>query len=185
MLDSANSLVYNKKQGYIISLRGYLEMLCDECKINQAVYYKIVDVNGRRSEKRLCAACRKKSEDFSNLKFSGLGSLFGTFTEDSVIDKKKQSVCGECGMSYNDFLKTGYLGCAKCYDEFRNALAPIIYKSQGSVTHTGKQPRITAQDLNRQKAAKLKKELESAVAEERFLDAQRIKDEIDKLTGNK
>ena len=157
-------------------------MLCDECKSNQAVYYKLIEINGQRSEKHLCAACQKKFSDFSMLKFSGLGNLFGTLTGDTAAaDKKKQIICGECGTTYNEFLKTGYLGCAHCYTEFRDALAPVIYKTQGGALHTGKRPRPTAEDLKQQKVLKLKKELEQAVAEERFLDAQKIKNEIEKL----
>ena len=157
-------------------------MFCEECKINQAVHHEIVEINGQRAEKHLCSACRKKRDDFSLLKFSGFGNLFGTFTEGAAIDKKKQIICGECGTTYNEFLKTGYLGCAHCYEEFRNALTPIIYKTQGAVLHTGKRPKPTAEDLKQQKVLKLKKELESAVAEERFMDAQKLKNELDKLT---
>ena len=157
-------------------------MLCDECKKNQAVCFRIVEIDGRMAEKHLCAVCRKKTDDyFSGLKFSGLGSLFGTFNEKPAAEKKKNMICPECGTDYSDFLRTGYLGCAKCYAEFKDALTPIVYKSQGSVTHTGKRPRPTPQDLNRQRLAKLEKEKDKAVAEERFLDAQRIKDEIAKL----
>ena len=157
-------------------------MLCSECKKNQAVCFIIVKTDdGRRIEKHLCAVCRKKSDDFSGLKFSGLGSLFGTFTERPAAEKKRHMICPECGTDYSDFLRTGYLGCAKCYAEFKDALTPIIYKSQGSVTHTGKRPRPTPQDLKQQRLAKLRKEQEIAVAEERYLDAQRIKDEIEKI----
>ena len=156
-------------------------MLCDECKINEAVHHKILEINDRRAERHLCDACQKKYSDFSMLKFSGLGNLFGTLTENTAAaDKKKQIICGECGTTYNEFLKTGYLGCAHCYTEFREALAPVIYKTQGAALHTGKRPRPTAEDLKQQKVLKLKKELEQAVAEERFLDAQSIKEEIRK-----
>ena len=157
-------------------------MLCDECKTNQAVYYKIIEINGHKTEKHLCAACQKKYNDFALLKFSGLENLFGTFTEDRAAEKRKQTVCPQCGTGYDEFLKTGYLGCAHCYDEFRRALTPIIYKTQGSVTHTGKRPRLTQEDLKQQKVLKLKTELEKAVAEERYADAQSIKNDIDKLT---
>lgn len=157
-----------------------VKMLCDECKTNQAVYYKIIEINGNKTEKHLCAACQKKYNDFALLKFSGLENLFGTFTE-GAAEKKKQAVCPQCGTGYDEFLKTGYLGCANCYGEFRRALTPIIYKSQGSLTHAGKRPRLTPEDLKQQKALKLKKELENAVAEERYIDAQKIKNELDKL----
>ena len=160
-------------------------MLCDECKTNQAVYYKLVEINGQRAEKRLCAACQKKFSDFSMLKFSGM-DLFGTLAGNAAAaDRKKQIICGECGTTYTEFSKTGYLGCAHCYTEFKDALAPVIYKMQGGAVHTGKRPRPTAEDLKRQKVLKLKKELDKAVAEERFAEAQKLSDEIKKLTGNR
>lgn len=158
-----------------------MKMLCDECKINIAEYYKIIEINGQRSERHLCAACQKKHNDFSLLKFSGLGSLFSTFNEGPPAERSKQIICGECGTTYDEFLKTGYLGCAACYSGFKNGLTPIIYKTQGSALHTGKRPRLAPEDVLQQKLSQLRKELEAAVAEERFGDAQMIKSEIDDL----
>ena len=113
-------------------------MICDECKNDNAVYYKSIEVNGKRAEKRLCAACQKKFNDFSMLKFSGLQNLFGAMAPDTPAQKKKQIICNGCGTMYNEFLKTGYLGCAQCYEEFKDALEPVIMKTQGAAVHTGK-----------------------------------------------
>ena len=158
-------------------------MLCDECKTNQAEYYRVLEINGRRTERHLCAACQQKYNDFAMLKFSGMGSLFSTFNDSPAVERRKQAVCKECGTNYDEFLKTGYLGCAACYNEFKAALAPIILKTQGSSVHTGKRPRMGSEDLKQQKVLKLRKELDTAVAEERYADAQKIKNEINKLTG--
>ena len=79
-------------------------------------------------------------DDFSMLKFSGIQNLFGAMAADTAAQKKKRVICGECGTTYNEFLKTGYLGCAHCYEEFKDALAPVILKTQGAAAHVGKQP---------------------------------------------
>ena len=113
-------------------------MICDECKQNNAVYYKSIEVNGQKAEKRLCVVCQKKYNDFSMLKFSGLQNLFGAMAPDTAAQKKKQIICGKCNTTYNEFLKTGYLGCAYCYEEFKDTLAPVILKTQGAAVHNGK-----------------------------------------------
>ncbi len=158
-------------------------MLCDECQKKPAEYHKILEINGHKTERHLCPACQQKFNDFALLKFSGLGSLFSTFTETPQPERKKHAVCKECGQNYGDFLRTGYLGCAACYREFRSALSPIIFKTQGAGLHTGKRPRPSAEDLKQQQILMLRKQLNAAVAEERFAEAQLIKNEIDKLIG--
>jgi len=118
-------------------------VICDECKRDNAIYYKSIEINGKRAEKRLCAVCLKKyggvQNDFSLLKYSG---LFGAMVPDTAAQRKKQIICGLCGTTYNEFLKTGYLGCAQCYEEFKDALAPVILKTQGAAGHIGKRVKM-------------------------------------------
>lgn len=35
-------------------------------------------------------------------------------------------ICGNCGYDFNDFLKTGNLGCSDCYQNFKKELEPYI-----------------------------------------------------------
>jgi protein arginine kinase activator len=48
--------------------------------------------------------------------------------------------CPFCGGTLDEYLQTGLLGCAKCYDQFRKELEPHIEHSQGAVCHDGKIP---------------------------------------------
>lgn len=31
-------------------------------------------------------------------------------------------ICGHCGYAFNDFLRTGFLGCSQCYQAFHDEL---------------------------------------------------------------
>lgn len=48
--------------------------------------------------------------------------------------------CPYCGASFQDFRKTGLLGCARDYVVFRDRLEPFLYGVNGSLEHVGKRP---------------------------------------------
>ena len=43
-------------------------------------------------------------------------------------------------MSYQDFTRTGKIGCSDCYKTFALALEPLLRRIHGSSTHIGKIP---------------------------------------------
>jgi protein arginine kinase activator len=154
-------------------------MLCDECKMNEAVYRSVKVVNGRRTEKYLCESCQKLYGGLEFLKF-GLGDFFSTLTDAEPREAKRQQVCGNCGQTLDNFLQTGMLGCAKCYSEFGAVLKPIILKTQGRTQHMGKVPKNADGEYERLKAM-----LRRAVDEERFEDAYKLKNQIKELDENR
>jgi protein arginine kinase activator len=40
-------------------------------------------------------------------------------------------VCPNCGFNFNTFTETGFLGCSKCYDNFKKELEPYINEIGG------------------------------------------------------
>jgi protein arginine kinase activator len=42
-----------------------------------------------------------------------------------------ESQCGKCGMAFQDFVKTGLLGCSQCYRDFHDLLTPILRRLHG------------------------------------------------------
>ncbi len=38
----------------------------------------------------------------------------------------QSKICGNCGYDFNDFIKTGYLGCSDCYQYFKKELESYI-----------------------------------------------------------
>jgi len=38
----------------------------------------------------------------------------------------QSKICGNCGYDFNEFSKTGFLGCSECYEYFKKELEPYI-----------------------------------------------------------
>lgn len=38
----------------------------------------------------------------------------------------QSKICGNCGYNFDDFVKTGFLGCSECYQYFKKELEPFI-----------------------------------------------------------
>lgn len=50
------------------------------------------------------------------------GEVSGAFKVPHIQSK----ICGNCGYDFNDFIKTGYLGCSDCYRYFKKELESYI-----------------------------------------------------------
>lgn len=87
--------------------------------------------------------------------------------------------CPTCGMRFMDFRKQGRLGCPRDYEVFRVGLLPLLDRVHRETHHVGKRPRRSADaTLERLALAPLRASLRQAIAEERFEDAARLRDEI-------
>lgn len=51
----------------------------------------------------------------------------------------RQKTCPACGITLDDFRRTGLLGCAHCYTAFREELLPTVRYIQGKLRHEGLQ----------------------------------------------
>jgi protein arginine kinase activator len=170
-------------------------MLCEKCKKNEAKINLITVVNGQKHEIWLCENCVK---DISSIPFfSSIGQnvnfpFQGMLTEilsnaDSNkvnIDnnKIKEIVCSNCGLTYDEFKKTGKLGCSDCYKEFKVVLEPRIKSLQAGVKHVGKMPNMKGEELTRRRKLKdLKEEMQKLIVTEEYERAAIVRDEIKKL----
>jgi protein arginine kinase activator len=169
-------------------------MLCEKCKKNEAKVNLVTVVNGEKHEIWLCENCVK---DISNIPFfssiSQNGSLpfQGMLTEilSSVGSKANidnnnvnEIVCPNCGLTYDEFKKTGRLGCSDCYEAFRVVLEPRIKSLQAGVKHIGKIPHMKSEEIVRRKKLKdLKVEMQKLIVTEEYERAAVVRDEIKKL----
>lgn len=145
-------------------------MLCDSCKQNEAVIHRITVINGKRSEQHLCSACAKNLSAVV-FKLPTLSELVG-----QSIVPKSNAVC-ECGCTLSELLKTGLVGCEKCYSSIRHELLPVIKAAQGGKTeHTGKIPQLSDDRLHRLQA--LRNELAQAIDKEEYERAAELRDKI-------
>lgn len=152
-------------------------MLCENCKKNAATTYFKQTVNGNTREVFLCSECAAKlglGDPMSG--FGNFGMGFGMMSDLLGAMTQSSSVCPTCGMSLNEVSKSGRVGCADCYDSFRDYLRRLIPRISGNKAHAGKTPRSVkpaADDLG-----SLRKQLEEAIKSENFEEATVLRDKI-------
>ena len=151
-------------------------MICSHCGKDAASLYRRA-AEGKTETVALCRDCyerlygdRDEAEFFAAL----LGSVGGG----------TEKICPACGTALSDFRRTGLLGCAHCYEAFREDLLPVIRQTQGSVRHKGQAPDAGAQknysmmrELVREQE-RLKEELERAMRERNFSAADALKERL-------
>jgi len=103
-------------------------------------------------------------------------------------EEKKDDVlrCEHCGMTYEQFLQQGMVGCAKCYEYFNKVLSRSIKSLHGTDIHVGKQPKGYVSWLNKivNELSEIEKKsilLQEAIEKEEFEEAAKLRDEIRRL----
>lgn len=161
-------------------------MLCEHCHENEAkITYTIVEGNAMR-QKHVCPSC---FQDFLAKQFPAsqippidiqpmiqeLLSLFQGKDGEGEGDRS----CPVCGRSLKAFRKTGMFGCDSCYDTFAEELKALLPRMQGAERHEGTMPEAFRKDREAsEKEQALQSRLDLAVAEERYEDAAKLRDEI-------
>lgn len=163
-------------------------MLCDKCGEREASVHIVKVVNGDKKELNLCDKCANESmevplnpfEDLGEFSFQNLLSgLVDYVNKASQGAQKNEVVCENCGMAYNEFKKTGLLGCSECYKNFQNSINPVIKRVQGDMEHMGKVPTKAGKYfIEKRKLVKLKEELQQAIFGEEYEKAAVLRDEI-------
>ena len=162
--------------------------LCGDCGQRQAEFHSIKIINGIQQHRHLCAVCQSKiKSDFSNIKTAVdmLFSNFASFANESDMPKTRSLVCTMCGITSDDFINTGILGCSNCYNVFNEYLIPVIKKVQsGATSHRGKlsaNENFSINNNSNDDYARLALELRRAVEHERYEEAAAIKEKLNKL----
>ena len=99
------------------------------------------------------------------------------------FNKPKQVlICPECKTTVDDFLTTGFVGCANCYNVFKDHLFALDI--HGRAMHIGKVPKIEASKAAKKREIEKFTKLEaSAVASKNYIMAEEYKNRIIALQG--
>ena len=149
-------------------------MLCQHCKKNTATYNRVDDINGEVFKTHLCQSCYLKL-------FGGLNSLNSVGDINALLfgsPTKRRKTCPVCGTTYDDYEQTGLLGCASCYDVFKEELLPAINAIHGKVEHVGKVGTNNDELGLHRRLKALQEQLEAALREKRYVDAGRLNKRI-------
>jgi len=102
-------------------------------------------------------------------------------TED-LMETDFQS-CPCCGLGFQEFRKTGRLGCPNDYRAFQDRVEPFLLSVQGASEHVGKRPRRRGAVVDYGPTlVRLRNELTDAVATEDYERASILRDKIKELT---
>lgn len=168
-----------------------MNIFCDECKRNIATVFLTKISGSEVSKVQLCEECARRMEETTEaanlLAFlpqilSGLQGVDEKLVEDILSNELLG--CELCGTSFNDFQKMGYLGCARCYESFGEALKKVIIEFQESEEHLGKIPGKASEGARlRKRLLELERHLASRIAEEEYEAAAAVRDQIKEIEG--
>ena len=163
-------------------------MLCDICGKRQATVHLTEIINDQMTKLHLCEECAKEKGAEMEEHFGLANLLAGLADLGQPLEtaKEKKLKCPSCGMTYDDFKKSGKLGCGRCYETFKAYLVPLLKRIHGSDAHIGgKAPRKRGKASKARKVNMegLKKRLQRAVELEEFEEAAQLRDEIKKSEG--
>lgn len=160
--------------------------MCESCgqRPAEVEFVQIIgNLHKRMSLCRQCAASEGLSQHFEIFR-----RLAHMFEQQQVMQTEAdvpEVVCSQCRTSFEEFARTGLLGCPDCYTEFKEHLTPILRRMHGVtravVSNTGENPEKSGEDGVRDTKAELKTRLEKAVAEENYELAAELRDRLKSL----
>lgn len=155
---------------------------CAHCQKTATIHLTQI-IDGKITKLDFCEDCPHQKEVADPAAFSLaqlLSSQEGAGAQGGGIDPQVlRSTCSQCGMSLNAFKKTGRLGCAHCYEQFRQVIEQILPQMQSASEHTGKRPVALLERLaSERRQAELTAQLKEAIRTEAYEEAARLRDEL-------
>ncbi|WP_123054757.1 UvrB/UvrC motif-containing protein [Clostridium sp. JN-1] len=169
-------------------------MLCESCKKNEATVHITKIINGVKKELNLCEKCANENGEFNFVPqidffsapftfqnvLSGMMDYIGN--SNNTAQYNFNVTCSNCNLNFEEFKRTGLVGCSNCYKNFGSTLIPIIKRVQGNLEHTGKIPKRVGKNLiHKNKLLELKNELQKCIDNEEYEKAAKIRDEIKEI----
>lgn len=161
-------------------------MTCNLCGTREATIHLTEIVNEQMVEIHICENCAQEKGTEFKTHFS-VSDLINSISEGAKAaktpEKRPVGKCPECGMSYEEFGKTGRLGCPFCYEAFSKYLIPLIKRVQNNAFHIGKRPAHAGQApvVRKGDLRLLQERLRKCVQGEAFEEAAKLRDEIKTL----
>ncbi|MCH5155171.1 MAG: hypothetical protein J1F69_01050 [Clostridiales bacterium] len=166
-------------------------MKCTNCGLRDATTEVVVRRNNHVEKMFLCSECANNfrpdigSESFDMLNKLINGSPMGLLNSFGNLFNSPTSrtlVCPDCKTTGDEFLKTGFVGCPKCYKVFEPLVVQTVKKLQQSDRHVGKTP---PEYLDRTDEITLKTELQAAVDSGDYGKIVELSERLKKLLNNK
>lgn len=130
----------------------------------------------------LCESCAK--EYLTHSEAGGSNDIAeGQITETTdPSEEADHRTCPNCGITFKEFRSQGRLGCPHDYIAFQDELMPLLENIHGETQHVGKVPKRAPRSSQHQyRLIRLRNQLKSAVDDEMYEEAARLRDEIQSL----
>ncbi len=163
-------------------------MKCQKCDC-EAMFHITEMIDGEQRELHLCTRHAQAYLHPITPKYSVEPDEFFANEEDDETSLKDQTdclvaddfqTCPYCGVSFQDFRKSGRLGCRYDYEIFRERLEPLVLAIHGATEHVGKRPNgLCASSANRGATlVRLRSDLNDAIQVEDYERASVLRDKI-------
>ena len=161
-------------------------MLCQNCHKREATVHFTRIVNQQKVEMHVCERCAAENSEITINIHKLLSGIMGIGTAKGVGQKSHTTLkCEYCGMTIDEFNRTGLLGCAKCYEAFGDSITTMLKRIHGNAKHHGKMPKnIPGMVKDAYNLRSLKEELQKSINKEEYEKAAQIRDEIKLLEEN-
>ena len=184
------------------------KMLCQKCGQRQATVFFSQTVGHETTQAHLCEVCaQEQGQSFgvwNALNFHPLAALTGLIHQMmpwgptgapsaeegvSIPSPETQLQCPHCGYQLSTFRQNGRLGCTKCYESFAPFMEPLITNIHGHARHIEEKEILTTQDPKGENKstnilAEMREKMKVAVKREKFEEAAKLRDEIQRLEKN-
>ncbi len=164
-------------------------IICELCKKQPAtVHVTEIARSAQQSQvlqKHMCEACASSLElpTAPVVLAKGPPDIWKLLRQSAQKARAEGSLaCPHCGMSLAEFRSKGRFGCPKDYEVFRAHIEPLLLRVHNSQTHRGRLPGRDEVTLQRSRhLSELRSKLETAIREEAYESAARLRDEIQEL----
>lgn len=152
----------------------------EQCRVcgGAATVHLTQVIDGKIFKVDLCENCAQDKGVTDPDGMSVAALMASTEVGAGAAEEENAEACPSCGMSVNDFRKVGRLGCPTCYTHFHDLLEPALDKMHPGSRHQGKRPEVPGRGHRRKE---LEEALAAAIAEERYEEAARFRDELKTL----
>ncbi len=168
-------------------------MLCEKCKKKKATVFYNENLGGKTRSCSLCADCADvmrrtgELEDASLPAHSGFGcsenAMFGNLCGIHVPHNIAAArTCPVCSSTLSGISESGNVGCASCYQTFREELCAAVHSLPDDTRYPGRTPRkFRLRQERAARAALLRDQMKQAVLAEDFETAALLRDQIHTL----
>lgn len=163
-------------------------MQCEQCGTREAVVHLTQIAEDQVTVVHLCEKCAADrgfdtGVAASQTPLGGFLATLSSLAEPAPGDENTDR-CPGCGAGFDDFRKSGRLGCAACYVTFSGPLRELMRRLHGASVHAGERyraadpvgggPQVPGADA----IAALQAQLREAIVAEDFELAARIRDAL-------